>query len=81
IITLEILILLLGSPSDDNVELAIEFVKECGQKLCEVSPRGLNSIFSKLENLHNKPLKKCTRDMIEDLVAVREGQFKENPAV
>ncbi|CAF4510266.1 unnamed protein product, partial [Rotaria sp. Silwood2] len=35
----EILIFLLKNPSDDDVELAIEFVKECGQKLSQVNPQ------------------------------------------
>ncbi|CAF3494792.1 unnamed protein product, partial [Rotaria sp. Silwood2] len=58
LIALQILVLLLENPSDDNVELAIGFVKECGQKLCQVNQRGLNSIFSTLKNLLNKSLNK-----------------------
>ena len=38
------LVLLLENPSDDSVELAIGFLKECGQKLSQVSPRGLDSV-------------------------------------
>ena len=33
------LVFLLENPSDDCVELAIGFLKECGQKLSQVSPR------------------------------------------
>ena len=39
VLALEILTLLLESPTDDSVEVAITFLKECGQKLTEVSPR------------------------------------------
>lgn len=40
IIALEILTLLVESPTDDSVEVAISFLKECGQKLTEVSSKG-----------------------------------------
>ena len=39
---LEMLTLLLERPTDDSVEVAIGFLKECGLKLTEVSPRGIN---------------------------------------
>lgn len=46
ILALEILTLLVESPTDDSVEVAISFLKECGQKLTEVSSKGLlNFIF------------------------------------
>ena len=41
---LEVLTLLLENPSDDSVEVTIGFLKECGQKLTEVSPRGINGM-------------------------------------
>lgn len=40
ILALEILTLLVETPTDDSVEVAISFLKECGQKLTEVSSRG-----------------------------------------
>ena len=74
--------LLLETSSDDSVELAIGFIKECGQKLSQVSPRGLDSVFSTLRNLlHESSLDKRTQYMIEVLFAVRKDQFKANPAV
>ncbi len=39
------LTLLLERPTDDSVEVAISFLKECGLKLTEVSPRGINGTF------------------------------------
>ncbi len=39
------LTLLLERPNDDSVEVAISFLKECGLKLTEVSPRGINGTF------------------------------------
>ncbi|CAF2111461.1 unnamed protein product [Rotaria magnacalcarata] len=82
IVALQMLVLLLENPSDDSVELAIGFLKECGQKLSQVSPRGLDSVFSTLRNLlHESSLDKRTQYMIEVLFAVRKDQFKANPAV
>lgn len=40
ILALEILTLLVESPTDDSVEVAISFLKESGQKLTEVSNKG-----------------------------------------
>lgn len=40
-LALEILTLLLETPTDDSVEVAVGFLKECGQKLTEVTPRGV----------------------------------------
>lgn len=40
ILALQILTLLVESPTDDSVEVAISFLKECGQKLTEVSSKG-----------------------------------------
>ena len=41
IVALEILTLLLETPTNDSVEVAVGFLKESGQKLTEVSPRGI----------------------------------------
>ncbi|CAF4989034.1 unnamed protein product [Rotaria sp. Silwood1] len=74
---IEILVYLLKNPSDDSVELAIEVIKECGQKISEFCPRMLDSFFSKLRNLlHESSLHERTRNMIEALFAIRMNQFK-----
>ena len=39
------LTLLLERPTDDSVEVAIGFLKECGLKLTQVSPRGINGKY------------------------------------
>lgn len=82
LLALEILTLLLDSPTDDSVEVAIAFLKECGQKLSEVSPRGINAIFESLRTvLHESNLDKRTQYMIEVMFQVRKDGFKDNPAV
>lgn len=52
VLCLEMLTLLLERPTDDSVEVAISFLKECGLKLTEVSPRGINGTL---------PLQQSTR--------------------
>lgn len=51
ILALEILTLLIESPTDDNVEVAITFLKECGMKLTEVSSDRVGGIFELLKNI------------------------------
>ncbi|CAF2523527.1 unnamed protein product [Rotaria sp. Silwood2] len=81
IIALQLLLFLLHNPSDDDVELAIEFVKECGQKLSQVNPRGLNSIFSTFKDLLKISSNERTQNMIEALFVLQKDKFKENPAI
>ena len=61
---LEILTLLIETPTDDSVEVAISFLKECGMKLMEVSKKGLHAIFEMLRNiLHEGNLDKRVSDI------------------
>lgn len=46
VLCLEMLTLLLERPTDDSVEVSIAFLKECGLKLTEVSPRGINGSYN-----------------------------------
>lgn len=62
---------------DDSVEVAITFLKECGQKLTEVSPRGITAIFDRLRNvLHEADLDKRTQYMIEVMFQVKRVPIK-----
>ncbi|GFN87820.1 pre-mRNA-splicing factor cwc22-like protein [Plakobranchus ocellatus] len=82
VLALEILTLLLETPTDDSVEIAIGFLKECGQKLTEVSPRGINSIFERLRNiLHEGLVDLRVEYMVEAMFAIRKDGFKDHPAV
>lgn len=82
ILALEILTLLVESPTDDSVEVAISFLKECGQKLTEVSSKGTNAIFEMLRNiLHEGQLEKRIQYMIEVMFQVRKDGFKDHAAV
>lgn len=79
ILALEILTLLVESPTDDSVEVAIAFLKECGQKLTEVSGKGVTAIFEMLKNiLHEGKLEKRVQYMIEVVFQVRKDGFKDH---
>jgi len=70
IIALEILILLLETPT---VEVAIAFLKKYGMKLTEVSRRGIEVIFEMLKNiLHEGQLDKRVQYMIEVMFQIRK---------
>ncbi|KAJ8916237.1 hypothetical protein NQ315_016376 [Exocentrus adspersus] len=82
ILALEILTLLVETPTDDSVEVAISFLKECGQKLTEVSSKGINAIFEMLRNiLHEGQLEKRIQYMIEVMFQIRKDGFKDHAAV
>lgn len=82
ILSLEILTLLLQTPTDDSVELTIAFLKECGMKLTDVSPRGINAVFERLRSiLHNSEIEKRVQYMVEVMFAIRKDGFKEHPSM
>ena len=82
VLSLEILTLLLENPTDDSAEVAITYLKEVGQKLSEVSPRGIHAIFERLRHvLHESTLDKRTQYMIEVMFQVRKDGFKDNPSI
>ncbi|KAF6205736.1 hypothetical protein GE061_019909 [Apolygus lucorum] len=82
ILGLELLTLLVESPTDDSVEVAVSFLKEAGQKLGEVSSKGSNAIFDMLRNiLHEGKLDKRIQYMIEVMFQVRKDGFQSFPSV
>ena len=82
VVALEILTLLLENATDDSVEVAVGFLKEVGQKLTDVSPRGLTAVFDRLRHvLHEANLDKRVKYMIEVMFQVRKDGFKDNPSV
>ena len=79
LLCLEILTLLLDQPTDDSVEVAIAFLKESGQFLTEVSPRGIHAIFERMRAvLNDGDLETRTQYMIEVMYAVRKDGFKDH---
>ncbi|KAF6019582.1 ncm [Bugula neritina] len=82
LLALEVLTLLLEKATDDSVELAVGFLKECGQKLTEVSPKGINAIFERLRSiLHESEVHIRVQYMIEVMFQVKKDKFKDHEAV
>ncbi|XP_044019983.1 pre-mRNA-splicing factor CWC22 homolog [Aphidius gifuensis] len=82
IIALDLLELLVGSPTDDSVEVAIALLKECGMRLTEVSKKCVDIIFNMLRDiLHKGNLDKRVQYMIEVIFEVRKDGFKDHQAV
>ncbi|KAL1203264.1 hypothetical protein V5N11_005505 [Cardamine amara subsp. amara] len=78
IIALELVSLLLKYPSDDSVEVAVVFVKECGVMLQDVTPKILHEIFEVFRRiLHEGDIDKRTQCLIEDLLV----KFTRHPAI
>ncbi|EJD75968.1 pre-mRNA-splicing factor cwc22 [Loa loa] len=82
ILALEMMILMLENPTDDSVEVTIAFLKECGAKLSEISPRGLNAIFDRLRSiLSDSDIDKRIQYMIEVIFHIRKDKFQAYPAL
>lgn len=82
LVALEVLTLLLANPTDDSVEVAVNFTKECGQILNELCPEGLRAIFERFRGiLHEGEIDKRVQYTIEGLFAIRKGGFVDYPAV
>lgn len=82
IVALELLTLLLEKPTDDSVEVAVGFVKECGALLQDFSPQGLHGIFERFRGiLHEGEIDKRVQFLIEGLFAIRKAKFQGFPAI
>lgn len=82
LLALQVLELLLANPTDDSVEVAVNFTKECGQILTELCPEGLRAVFETFRSiLHEGDIDKRVQYTIEGLFAIRKGGFADYPAV
>ncbi|XP_054166466.1 pre-mRNA-splicing factor CWC22 homolog [Oppia nitens] len=82
VVSLEILTLLLENATNDSVEVAIAFLRECGSKLEELSRRGISAIFDRLRFiLHEGQLDKRVQYMIEVMFAIRRDKYVDHPSV
>lgn len=82
LVALELLTVLLEQPSDDSVEVAVDFVKECGSILQDLCPKGLHGIFERFRGiLHEGEIDKRVQFLIEGLFAIRKAKFQGHPAV
>ena len=51
LLALEMLTLFLTNPTEDSVEIAADFMTECGQVLTDISPAGVNAIFESFRTI------------------------------
>jgi pre-mRNA-splicing factor CWC22 len=76
LVPLQILALLLDKPTDDGIEVAVNFIKECGQRLSKMSPKPFNGIFGVFRSiLHEGTLDKRVQYMIEHLFIIRKSKY------
>ncbi|KAI6172776.1 MI domain-containing protein [Aphelenchoides besseyi] len=83
VIILEILFLLMDKPTDDSIELTITLLKESGEMLSKVVPKGLHSVFERLRAILEDAdtIDTRTQYMIEIAMHVRKEKFRAYPSV
>jgi len=75
-LALELLELLLEQPTEESVEIAVDFMVECGQVLSDITPSGVNIIFERFRAiLHEGKIDKKVQYVIENLFAIRKTRF------
>lgn len=81
-LAMEILQMLLDEPTDDSVELAVNFTREVGLLLQEEEPRFNNALYEMFRGvLHSPRIDKRVQFMVEVLFQVRRDKFKDNPMI
>ncbi|CAG8443898.1 10287_t:CDS:2 [Ambispora gerdemannii] len=82
IVALQILVLLLEKPTNDSVEVAVGFMRECGAHLAEVSPKANNDVYDRFRAiLQEGNIETRVQYMIEVLFQVRKDKYKDNPPI
>ncbi|UKK00915.1 cell-cycle-control protein [Theileria orientalis] len=80
VMALQLLIILLENPTDDSVELSVNFIREVGAFLLDSCKEGLDAIFERLRSiLQSGSVDKKTQYTIEKLWDVRRKKFEEYP--
>ncbi|KAJ2643832.1 pre-mRNA-splicing factor cwc22 [Coemansia sp. RSA 1694] len=82
VLAFQVVSLLLETPTDDSVEVAVAFMREVGAFLAEIAPRVLNAVFDTFRSiLHEAEIDKRVQYMIEVLFQIRRDGFKDSPPV
>ncbi|KAJ1949671.1 pre-mRNA-splicing factor cwc22, partial [Linderina pennispora] len=77
VLAFQIIALLLETPTDDSVEIAVGFVNAVGAFLQESAPRVLSAVFDTLRSiLHEAEIDRRVQFMIEVLFQTRRDGFK-----
>ncbi|KAM0682920.1 pre-mRNA-splicing factor cwc22 [Mitosporidium daphniae] len=79
VLALELLTLLLENPTDDSVEIAVGFIRECGAHLTDVASKATNAIFERFRAiLLEAQVDVRIQWMIQVLFQIRKDKFKDN---
>jgi pre-mRNA-splicing factor CWC22 len=80
VLAFELILLLLEEPTNDTVELATHFVKECGATLQDESSSGVTFVFDRLRAILHDGGSLDTRAqyLIEGLFAIRKAGFADS---
>lgn len=82
LLPLQVAALLIENATEDSIEIACEFIIECGQVLSETTPLGMNAIFERFRYiLQEGCISKRVQYTIEHLMNVRKEKFKDNPGI
>jgi len=83
VVALELVTVLLERPTDDSVEVAVAFIRECGAYLSEVAPKGVQAIFERLRSIlhEGEGIQKRVQYVIEGLFALRRKNFEGHPPI
>jgi pre-mRNA-splicing factor CWC22 len=82
LVGLELLYILLETPTEDSVELACDFMIECGQVMSDIAPQHVSSIFERFKGiLHEGEINRKVQYRIESLFAVRKTKFVDHPGI
>lgn len=77
VLALELLTLLLENPTDDSVEIAVGFIRECGAHLTDVASKATNAIFERFRAiLLEAQVDVRIQWMIQVLFQIRKDKFK-----
>lgn len=76
VLALQLLSLFLTKPTEDSIELAAEFMQQCGQVLSEITQAGTDAIFQRFRTiLYEGKISKRVQYVLEKLFQVRKDKF------
>lgn len=78
----QILLVLLKTPTDDSVEIAVGLMKEVGQHIEEMNSQIALAVYDQFRSiLHEADIDKRVQYMIEVLFQIRKDKYKDHQAV
>jgi pre-mRNA-splicing factor CWC22 len=82
VVALQVLALLLEQPTDDSVEVAVAFAKECGAMLTELAPQATHAVFERFRHiLAEGAVDVRVAYVVEGLFTARKARFADFPPV